>query len=63
MPFTSQAQRGLAHAVASGKAKKGGMSKKAAKKMIEDDPGGKLPQRSRKALATAVQRRNNMDTG
>lgn len=43
MPFESQAQRGLAHAVASGKARKKGMSKCAAKKMIAHDPGGKLP--------------------
>ena len=44
MPFTSQAQRALAHAVASGKAKKKGMSKEAARKLIAHDPGGKLPE-------------------
>lgn len=43
MPFESQAQRALAHAVMSGKAKGGGMTKAAAKRMIADDPGGKLP--------------------
>ena len=60
MPFDSQAQRGLAHAVASGKAKKKGMSKCAAKRMIKDDPGGKLPERVGKGIARAVQKRNNM---
>ena len=43
MPFKSQAQRALAHAVASGKAKDANMSKAAAERMIADDPGGKLP--------------------
>lgn len=58
MPFKSQAQRGLMHAVASGKAKKAGISKAAAKKMVADDPGGKLP----KTLSAAVrtQRKNNL---
>ena len=64
MPFESQAQRGLAHAVASGKAKGAGMSKSAAKKMIADDPGGKLPKRIGKKLAAAVTTsKNNMDMG
>lgn len=43
MPFESQAQRALAHAVASGKAKNASMTKAAAERMIADDPGGKLP--------------------
>lgn len=60
MPFTSEAQRGLAHAVASGKAKKKGMSKCAAKKMVSHDPGGKLPKKVSKGLARAIQKRNNM---
>lgn len=63
MPFKSQAQRGLAHAVASGKAKKDGMTKAAAKRMIADDPGGKLPSRKRLSAAVRNQRKNNMDTG
>jgi len=45
MPFKSQKQRGLAHAVASGKAKRKGMSKSAAAKMISHDVGGKLPKK------------------
>ena len=74
MPFESQAQRGLAHAVASGKARgKPGMTRAAAKRMIEDDPGGKLPQhvekkgnpgnsvgRGVKAAMERTQRKNNM---
>lgn len=74
MPFESQAQRALAHAVASGKARgKPGMTKAAAKRMIEDDPGGKLPQHAKKkdnpghdvgqglkAAMKRTQRRNNM---
>jgi hypothetical protein len=43
MPFVSQAQRGLFHAVASGQTKKSGISRKTAKKMIGEDKPGKLP--------------------
>lgn len=64
MPFKSEAQRGLAHAVASGKVKRSGMSQSAAKRLIADDPGGKLPRRVGKKLAAAVTtRKNNMDSG
>ena len=45
MPFKSQKQRGLAHAVASGKSNR--MTKTAAKKMIAHDTGGKLPKRAK----------------
>ena len=64
MPFKSEAQRRLAHAVASGKAKSGSMSQSAAKRLVADDPGGKLPKRVGKRLSAAVkQAKNNMDIG
>ena len=43
MPFRSEAQRSLAHAVASGKS--GRLSLDVARKMIAHDPGGKLPKK------------------
>ena len=43
MPFTSQAQRGLAYAAASKKGGVGDMSQGAAKKLVADDKPGKLP--------------------
>ena len=64
MPFVSEAQRRLANAVAKGKAKSDSMSQSAAKRLVADDPGGKLPKRVGKRLAAAVtQRKNNMDIG
>ena len=51
MPFKSQAQRGLAHAIAEGRAKSASMTKAAAKRLIADDPGGKLPKKLNSALS------------
>ena len=45
MPFESQAQRGLAHAIAEGTVKDPPMSKATARKLIAEDTGGKLPKR------------------
>ena len=44
MPFVSEAQRGAMYAAAAGKGKSG----KAAKKMVKEDTGGKLPKRAKK---------------
>jgi len=63
MPFKSQAQRGLAHAVASGKAKNTGMSKAAARELIADDPGGKLPKRKNSSMNKSLGRSIRRNSG
>jgi hypothetical protein len=62
MPFDSEAQRGLMNAVAAGTARKSGISKATAKKLVAEDTGGKLPARSRKTLSAAIltERKNNL---
>lgn len=59
MPFKSQAQRALAHAVASGKAKNAGMTKAAARELIADDPGGKLPKRINSSINDGIRKRSS----
>lgn len=48
MPFKSEAQRRLMYAAAAEKGGVGGVSQKDAKKMVADDPGGKLPEKKSK---------------
>ena len=64
MPFKSEAERSLMNAVAKGKARRSDISQSVAKKLVADDPGGKLPKRVGKRLSAAVkQAKNNMDIG
>ena len=64
MPFKSEAVRSLMNAVAKGKARRSDISQSVAKRLVADDPGGRLPEKVGKRLAAAVsQRKNNMDIG
>ena len=59
MPFKSQAQRALFNAVAQGRAKgRPGISKKTAKAMVADDPGGSLPKRIKSSINDGIRKAN-----
>lgn len=50
MPFKSEAQRRLMYSAAAKKGGAGGVSQSAAKKFVDHDQGGKLPEKRKSPL-------------